>query len=77
MMDKIQNAFQPVGGINAASTEAAVALYEAGLVCMVPVSHARVAESCKLLENILRSVNIALVNVRRVAGLASPQADTA
>jgi UDP-N-acetyl-D-glucosamine dehydrogenase len=29
---------------------------------VVPVSHARVAESCKLLENIFRSVNIALVN---------------
>ena len=51
-----------VGGINAESTEAAVALYEAGLDSVVPVSHARVAESCKLLENIFRSVNIALVN---------------
>ena len=29
---------------------------------VVPVSSARVAESCKLLENIFRSVNIALVN---------------
>jgi UDP-N-acetyl-D-glucosamine dehydrogenase len=28
----------------------------------VPVSSARVAESCKLLENVFRSVNIALVN---------------
>ena len=28
----------------------------------MPVSHARVAESCKLLENVFRSVNIALVN---------------
>jgi len=51
-----------VGGINVESTEAAVALYEAGLDRVVPVSHARVAESCKLLENIFRSVNIALVN---------------
>ena len=51
-----------VGGINAESTAAAVALYEAGLDRVVPVSHARVAESCKLLENIFRSVNIALVN---------------
>ena len=39
-----------------------MALYEAGLDSVVPVSHARVAESCKLLENIFRSVNIALVN---------------
>lgn len=51
-----------VGGINAESTEAAVALYEAGLERVVQVSHARVAESTKLLENIFRSVNIALVN---------------
>jgi UDP-N-acetyl-D-glucosamine dehydrogenase len=51
-----------VGGINVESTEAAVALYEAGLDRVVPVSHARVAESCKLLENIFRSVNIALAN---------------
>jgi UDP-N-acetyl-D-glucosamine dehydrogenase len=51
-----------VGGINPESTEAAVALYRAGLDSVVPVSHARVAESCKLVENIFRSVNIALVN---------------
>jgi UDP-N-acetyl-D-glucosamine dehydrogenase len=40
----------------------AVALYEAGLDKVVEVSHARVAESCKLVENIFRSVNIALAN---------------
>jgi len=51
-----------VGGINAASTEVAVALYRAGLDRVVPVSHSRVAESTKLLENIFRSINIALVN---------------
>jgi UDP-N-acetyl-D-glucosamine dehydrogenase len=51
-----------VGGINPESTEAAVSLYRAGLDVVVPVSHARVAESCKLLENVFRSVNIALVN---------------
>jgi UDP-N-acetyl-D-glucosamine dehydrogenase len=53
-----------VGGLDAASTEAACALF--GL--LVPpeqihrVSSPRVAEMCKLLENIFRSVNIALVN---------------
>jgi len=53
-----------VGGIDAPSTEAAAALF--GL--LVPpeqihrVSNPRVAEMCKLLENIFRSVNIALVN---------------
>jgi UDP-N-acetyl-D-glucosamine dehydrogenase len=51
-----------VGGVNPASTEAAVALYSAALDRVVPVSSARVAESAKLLENIFRSVNIALVN---------------
>ncbi len=40
----------------------AAALYGAALEKVVPVSSARVAESAKLLENIFRSVNIALVN---------------
>jgi UDP-N-acetyl-D-glucosamine dehydrogenase len=51
-----------VGGVNAESTERAVALYGAALEHIVPVSSARVAESAKLLENVFRSVNIALVN---------------
>lgn len=51
-----------VGGVNAESTEAAVALYEAAVDTVVAVSSARVAESSKLLENIFRSINIALVN---------------
>jgi UDP-N-acetyl-D-glucosamine dehydrogenase len=51
-----------VGGVNRESTNAAVALYSAAVDHVVPVSSARVAESCKLLENIFRSVNIALVN---------------
>ena len=51
-----------VGGVNPESTAAAVALYQVALERVVPVSHARVAESCKLLENVFRSVNIALVN---------------
>jgi UDP-N-acetyl-D-glucosamine dehydrogenase len=59
-----------VGGINAESTEAAVALYRAGLDRVVQVSHSRVAESTKLLENIFRSVNIALVNELKLTFLA-------
>jgi UDP-N-acetyl-D-glucosamine dehydrogenase len=55
-----------VGGVNAASTAAAVALYTAGLDTVVAVSSSRVAESSKLLENIFRSVNIALVNELKV-----------
>jgi UDP-N-acetyl-D-glucosamine dehydrogenase len=51
-----------VGGVDPASTEVAALLYGAALERVVPVSSARVAESSKLLENIFRSVNIALVN---------------
>jgi UDP-N-acetyl-D-glucosamine dehydrogenase len=51
-----------VGGVNQQSTDAAATLYAAALARVVPVSNARVAEASKLLENIFRSVNIALVN---------------
>ncbi|HEY3382173.1 MAG TPA: nucleotide sugar dehydrogenase [Vicinamibacterales bacterium] len=51
-----------VGGVNKESTDAAVALYASAIDTVVPVSSARVAESSKLLENIFRSINIALVN---------------
>ena len=51
-----------VGGVNEASTKRAVELYE--LVCdqVIEVSSPDAAELSKLLENIFRSVNIALVN---------------
>jgi UDP-N-acetyl-D-glucosamine dehydrogenase len=55
-----------VGGVNIPSTEAAVALYAAAVDQVVAVSSARVAESCKLLENVFRSINIALVNELKV-----------
>jgi UDP-N-acetyl-D-glucosamine dehydrogenase len=51
-----------VGGINEASTEAASKLYESAVENVVRVSSAEAAELTKLLENIFRSVNIALVN---------------
>jgi len=51
-----------VGGIDAASTTAAAALYRSALDDVHEVSTAEVAELTKLLENIFRSVNIALVN---------------
>ncbi len=51
-----------VGGVNPPSTEVAAALYAAGLDQVVPVSSSRIAESAKLLENVFRAVNIALVN---------------
>ena len=51
-----------VGGLTPACTERAPSVY--GRVCdhVVPVSTPEVAELSKLLENIFRSVNIALVN---------------
>jgi UDP-N-acetyl-D-glucosamine dehydrogenase len=51
-----------VGGVNSESTEVAASLYAQVLSTVVPVSSARIAEASKLLENIYRAVNIALVN---------------
>jgi len=51
-----------VGGVTAQCGELARALYGSFLEKVVVVSSARVAESAKLLENIYRSINIALVN---------------
>ncbi len=56
-----------VGGTCAASAAAAQALYCAAFERVVPVSSAEVAESAKLLENVYRAVNIALVNELKVA----------
>jgi UDP-N-acetyl-D-glucosamine dehydrogenase len=55
-----------VGGTDAASRELAVALYTPVVEGVVPVSSARVAEACKILENTYRAVNIALVNELKV-----------
>jgi len=51
-----------VGGINRASGEAAANLYAQIVARVVRVSSTRAAEMSKLLENIFRCVNIALVN---------------
>jgi UDP-N-acetyl-D-glucosamine dehydrogenase len=51
-----------VGGITEACTEKAAELYESALDTVVRVSSPEAAELTKLLENIFRSVNIALVN---------------
>ncbi len=51
-----------VGGCTPQCGTVAAALYGAVLDTVVPVASARVAEAAKLLENIYRSVNIALVN---------------
>jgi UDP-N-acetyl-D-glucosamine dehydrogenase len=51
-----------VGGVTPACTERAVELYRSALDTVVPVSSPEAAELTKLLENIFRAVNIALVN---------------
>jgi UDP-N-acetyl-D-glucosamine dehydrogenase len=51
-----------LGGINAESTERAAALYGKAVDTVHTVSTPEAAELTKLLENIFRSVNIALVN---------------
>ena len=55
-----------VGGIDGASLRVIEELYGAVVDRVVPVSSAEVAESSKLLENIFRAVNIALVNEMKV-----------
>src|ERR1700726_2142686 len=51
-----------VGGVNPPSGRAAQALYAQIVAKVVPVSSTQAAEMTKLLENIFRCVNIALVN---------------
>ena len=55
-----------VGGYTEACLAAAKALYDTVVDRTVPVSSTKAAEATKLLENIYRSVNIALVNELKV-----------
>jgi len=57
-----------VGGTNPPSRRAAAALYAQVVSRVVPVSSTRAAEMVKLLENIFRCVNIALVNELKLLG---------
>src|SRR4029434_1092804 len=57
-----KNTPKVVGGITAACTEVAVALYSSCIDTVVPVSTTEAAELVKLLENTFRAVNIGLVN---------------
>lgn len=54
------------GGISADSTALAAAFYRTGLQSVIEVSSTQTAEMSKLLENIFRSVNIALVNELKI-----------
>ncbi len=61
-----KNTPKVVGGITAACTEVASALYASCLETIVPVSSTETAELVKLLENTFRSVNIGLVNEMQI-----------
>ena len=55
-----------VGGFTPACLRCAIALYRKAFKTVVPMSSCRAAEATKLLENIFRGVNIALVNELKV-----------
>ena len=55
-----------ISGVTANCQEVVKALYDQIVVKTIPVSSPRAAEATKLLENIFRSVNIALVNEMKI-----------
>jgi UDP-N-acetyl-D-glucosamine dehydrogenase len=55
-----------VGGLTPECLEAGCALYRRAVRSLVPVSSLRIAESAKLVENVFRSVNIAMVNELKI-----------
>jgi UDP-N-acetyl-D-glucosamine dehydrogenase len=59
---KVKSIPKVVGGYTQACLQRALSVYGQAIDNLVPVSSCRVAEATKLLENIFRSVNIALVN---------------
>ncbi|MBL9136433.1 MAG: nucleotide sugar dehydrogenase [Verrucomicrobiales bacterium] len=63
---KVADIPKVVGGLTAACLEKATTLYGRAIKTIVPVSSCRAAEATKLLENIFRGVNIALVNELKV-----------
>ena len=62
VQSKVEIIPKVIGGYTPACLERAKALYGRAIKTLVPVSSCRAAEATKLLENIFRSVNIALVN---------------
>ena len=63
---KVASIPKVVGGLTPICLEKAMEVYGIAIQKLVPVSSCRVAEATKLLENIFRSVNIALVNELKV-----------
>ena len=63
---KVERIPKLVGGLTPACREKAIAIYSHAIHTIVPVESCKVAEAAKLLENIFRSVNIALVNELKI-----------
>lgn len=63
---KIETVPKLVGGLTPTCRDKAMTVYGQALKALVPVESCKVAEGAKLLENIFRSVNIALVNELKV-----------
>lgn len=63
---KVAHIPKVVGGYTPVCLERARALYSKAIKTVVPVSSCRAAEATKLLENIFRGVNIALVNELKI-----------
>jgi UDP-N-acetyl-D-glucosamine dehydrogenase len=63
---KVKRIPKVIGGYTKDCLDRAVALYGRAIDSLVPVSSCRAAEATKLLENIFRSVNIALVNELKI-----------
>lgn len=59
---KVADIPKVVGGYTPACLKAAMNVYSRAVRTLVPVANCRTAEAAKLLENVFRSVNIALVN---------------
>lgn len=55
-----------IGGLTPECLAKAIAIYSIAIQKLIPVSSCRVAEATKLMENIFRSVNIALVNELKI-----------
>ena len=62
VLSKVEVIPKVIGGYTPACLERAKAVYGRAIKTLVPVTSCRAAEATKLLENIFRSVNIALVN---------------
>jgi UDP-N-acetyl-D-glucosamine dehydrogenase len=65
-LSKVADIPKVIGGLTPACLEKARVLYGHAIKTLVSVSSCRAAEATKLLENIFRSVNIALVNELKV-----------